>query len=88
MALSPTSGPVPGGGAEDTHRAALAVLASLVPTIFAIGVKGFGRLTEEGSGLLIMAIAGGALVVVQGWLADSALRREPTGAQLQVKLEA
>ena len=29
-----------------------------------------GPLTEEGSGLLIMAIAGGALVVVQGWLAD------------------
>jgi FHS family L-fucose permease-like MFS transporter len=28
-------------------------------------------LTEEGSGLLIMAIAGGALVVVQGYLADS-----------------
>ena len=27
-------------------------------------------MTEEGSGLLIMAIAGGALVVVQGWLAD------------------
>jgi FHS family L-fucose permease-like MFS transporter len=29
-----------------------------------------GPLTEEGSGLLIMAIAGGALVIVQGWLAD------------------
>ncbi len=32
--------------------------------------RGLGPLTEEGSGLMIMAIAGGALVVVQGWLAD------------------
>ncbi len=35
------------------------------------GIKGLGPLTEEGSGLLITAIAGGALVVVQGWLADN-----------------
>jgi MFS transporter, FHS family, L-fucose permease len=42
----------------------------MFPTIFALGIKGLGPLTEEGSGLLIMAIAGGALVVVQGWLAD------------------
>ena len=35
-----------------------------------LGIKGLGPLTEEGSGLLVMAIAGGALVVVQGWLAD------------------
>ncbi|MFN3469856.1 MAG: sugar MFS transporter [Novosphingobium sp.] len=43
----------------------------MFPTIFTLGIKGLGPLTEEGSGLLIMAIAGGALVVVQGWLADS-----------------
>ena len=42
----------------------------MFPAIFAMGIKGLGPLTEEGSGLLIMAIAGGALVVVQGWLAD------------------
>lgn len=42
----------------------------MFPTIFTLGIKGLGPLTEEGSGLLIMAIAGGALVVVQGWLAD------------------
>jgi MFS transporter, FHS family, L-fucose permease len=42
----------------------------MFPTIFALGIKGLGPLTEEGSGLLITAIAGGALVVVQGWLAD------------------
>ena len=42
----------------------------MFPTIFALGIRGLGPLTEEGSGLLIMAIAGGALVVVQGWLAD------------------
>ncbi|MEO5707175.1 MAG: sugar MFS transporter [Alteraurantiacibacter sp.] len=43
----------------------------MFPTIFALGIKGLGPLTEEASGLLIMAIAGGALVVAQGWLADS-----------------
>jgi FHS family L-fucose permease-like MFS transporter len=42
----------------------------MFPTIFTLGIKGLGPLTEEGSGLLIMAIAGGALVVVQGWIAD------------------
>ncbi len=43
----------------------------MFPTIFTLGIRDLGPLTEEGSGLLIMAIAGGALVVVQGWLADS-----------------
>lgn len=42
----------------------------MFPTIFALGIKGLGPLTEEASGLLITAIAGGSLVVVQGWLAD------------------
>ena len=42
----------------------------MFPTIFTLAIKGLGPLTEEGSGLLIMAIAGGALVVIQGWLAD------------------
>jgi FHS family L-fucose permease-like MFS transporter len=43
----------------------------MFPTIFTLGIKGLGPLTEEGSGLLVMAIAGGALVVVQGWIADN-----------------
>src|SRR3569833_3188895 len=43
----------------------------LFPTIFTLGIKGLGPLTEEGSGLLIMAIAGGALVIIQGKLADA-----------------
>lgn len=42
----------------------------MFPTIFTLGIRGLGPLTEEGSGLLIMAIAGGSLVIVQGWLAD------------------
>ena len=42
----------------------------MFPTIFTLGIRGLGPLTEEGSGLLIMAIAGGALVIVQGYLAD------------------
>ncbi len=44
--------------------------AIMFPTIFTLGIRGLGPLTEEGAGLLIMAIAGGALVVVQGWAAD------------------
>ncbi|MEO5640688.1 MAG: sugar MFS transporter [Sphingomicrobium sp.] len=43
----------------------------MFPTIFTLGIRGLGPLTEEGSGLLIMAIAGGALVVVQGKIADA-----------------
>ncbi|TPE61596.1 sugar MFS transporter [Sandaracinobacter neustonicus] len=42
----------------------------MFPTIFTLGIRGLGPLTEEASGLLVMAIAGGALVVVHGWLAD------------------
>ena len=43
----------------------------MFPTIFALAIRGLGPLTEEGSGLLIMSIAGGALVFLQGWLADA-----------------
>jgi FHS family L-fucose permease-like MFS transporter len=43
----------------------------MFPTIFALAIRGLGPLTEEGSGLLIMAIAGGALVFIQGSIADS-----------------
>ncbi|MBU6207175.1 MAG: sugar MFS transporter [Alphaproteobacteria bacterium] len=42
----------------------------MFPTIFALAIKGLGPLTEEGSGLLIMSIAGGALVFIQGNIAD------------------
>jgi len=42
----------------------------MFPTIFTLGIKGLGSLTEEGSGLLIMAIAGGALSALQGVIAD------------------
>lgn len=42
----------------------------MFPTIFTVAIRGLGPLTEEGSGLLIMAIAGGALSAVQGMLAD------------------
>jgi len=43
----------------------------MFPTIFTLAIRGLGPLTEEGSGLMIMAIAGGALVFVQGILADN-----------------
>jgi FHS family L-fucose permease-like MFS transporter len=42
----------------------------MFPTIFTLGIRGLGPLTEEGSGFLIMAIAGGALAELQGKLAD------------------
>jgi MFS transporter, FHS family, L-fucose permease len=42
----------------------------MFPTIFTLGIRGLGPLTEEGSGLLIMAIAGGALSALQGVIAD------------------
>jgi FHS family L-fucose permease-like MFS transporter len=42
----------------------------MFPTIFALAIRGLGPLTEEGSGLLIMAIVGGGMVLVQGKIAD------------------
>jgi FHS family L-fucose permease-like MFS transporter len=42
----------------------------MFPTIFTLAIRGLGPLTEEGSGLLIMAIGGGALARLQGWIAD------------------
>jgi FHS family L-fucose permease-like MFS transporter len=44
----------------------------MFPTIFTLGIASLGPLTGKGSGLLIMAIVGGAfLPVLQGVLADS-----------------
>jgi len=44
----------------------------MFPTIFTLGIASLGPLTGKGSGLLIMAIVGGAfLPVLQGALADS-----------------
>jgi FHS family L-fucose permease-like MFS transporter len=43
----------------------------MFPTIFTLGIDGLGRLTGKGSGILIMAIVGGAVIpVLQGALAD------------------
>ncbi|HLP16900.1 MAG TPA: sugar MFS transporter, partial [Bacteroidota bacterium] len=43
----------------------------MFPTIFTLGVDGLGKHTGQGSGILCMAIVGGALVpLVQGVLAD------------------
>jgi len=43
----------------------------MFPTIFTIGIDGLGKHTGKGSGLLCMAIVGGALIpVIQGSLAD------------------
>jgi FHS family L-fucose permease-like MFS transporter len=43
----------------------------MFPSIFTLGIAKLGPLTGDGSGLLIMAIVGGALIpFAQGWLAD------------------
>ncbi|MDQ8020884.1 MAG: L-fucose:H+ symporter permease [Moraxellaceae bacterium] len=44
----------------------------MFPTIFSLALARLGRYTSEGSGLLCMAIVGGALVpLLQGWGADN-----------------
>ena len=43
----------------------------MFPSIFTLGVAELGPLTGDGSGVLIMAIVGGAIIpVAQGWFAD------------------
>lgn len=43
----------------------------MFPSIFTLGVAELGPLTGDGSGIMIMAIVGGAIIpVMQGWIAD------------------
>ena len=43
----------------------------MFPSIFTLGVAELGPLTGDGSGIMIMAIVGGAIIpVAQGWIAD------------------
>ena len=43
----------------------------MFPSIFTLGIEGLGPLTGKGSGLLVMAIVGGAIIpVAEGVLAD------------------
>jgi len=43
----------------------------MFPSIFTLGIAELGPLTGDGSGVLIMAIVGGAIIpVIQGVLAD------------------
>jgi FHS family L-fucose permease-like MFS transporter len=43
----------------------------MFPTIFTLAIDGLGRLTARGSGVLVMAIVGGAILpIIQGALAD------------------
>ncbi|WP_095013247.1 sugar MFS transporter [Tsuneonella mangrovi] len=46
-------------------------ISLMFPAIFALAIRGLGPLTEEGSGLLIMSIAGGALASLQGKVGDT-----------------
>ena len=44
----------------------------MFPTIFSLAIDGLGKMTGKGSGLLVMAIVGGAILpIIQGRLADS-----------------
>ncbi len=46
--------------------------ALMWPSIWPLAIKGLGSFTKTGSALLVMAIAGGAVMpLVYGWLADS-----------------
>ncbi|WP_183795121.1 MULTISPECIES: sugar MFS transporter [unclassified Rhizobium] len=60
------------------HTAMWAILAVglfnsiMFPTIFSLGLYGLGKFTSQGSGILCLAIVGGALLpVLQGVLADT-----------------
>ncbi len=44
----------------------------MFPTIFTLAINGLGKHTGQGSGILCMAIVGGAIIpVIQGFIADS-----------------
>jgi FHS family L-fucose permease-like MFS transporter len=43
----------------------------MFPSIFTLGIAELGPLTGDGSGIMIMAIVGGAIIpLAQGWIAD------------------
>ena len=44
----------------------------MFPTIFSLAIAGLGQYTSQASGILCLAIVGGAVVpLLQGYLADS-----------------
>jgi FHS family L-fucose permease-like MFS transporter len=44
----------------------------MFPTIFSLAINGLGKHTSQGSGILCLAIVGGAIIpLIQGFLADS-----------------
>lgn len=62
------------------HTAVWSILAVglfnsiMFPTIFTLGIAELGPVTGEGSGLMVMAIVGGAIIpVLQGMIADSSI---------------
>lgn len=62
-----------GGGWASIYALILTGLCNSImfPTIFALATKGLGRFTSQASGIICMAIVGGALVPpIQGFIAD------------------
>lgn len=46
-------------------------MSIMYPTIFALGISGLGELREKASSIIVMAVAGGAIVpMLMGWIAD------------------
>ena len=46
-------------------------MSIMYPTIFALGIRGLGERTKQGSSLIVMSIVGGAIMpILMGWLAD------------------
>jgi len=44
----------------------------MFPTIFSLALRGLGKHTSQGSGILCLAIVGGALIpLIQGMVADN-----------------
>lgn len=47
-------------------------MSIMYPTIFAVGISGLNENTEKGSSLIVMAVAGGAIVpMLMGYIADT-----------------
>jgi FHS family L-fucose permease-like MFS transporter len=45
----------------------------MFPNIFALGIAGLGPMTSKGSGLIMTAVVGGAIIpALIGWVADKA----------------
>jgi len=72
VALIALSMALAGAGARYAILAVGLFNSIMFPTIFTLAIDGLGKHTGQGSGILCMAIVGGALIpVLQGYVADA-----------------